>query len=99
MRRLTVECPDGHLEEILIGMNDHIPICQILVRRETEYSKSELKRYEAQGQDMETYKGMVKVYVGPCRRRRQIVWGIEKIKGHISKAAPSFRVAGATKKF
>lgn len=73
-RRITVECPDGHREEITIGVKDHIPICQVLVERRTSCKG---KHYD-------------KVYVGPCRRRRQIVW---------DDGSAGFRIKGATKRF
>ncbi len=73
MRRLTVECPDKHQEEITIGIDQHIPVCQILVERVTP-AKNNMQR----------------VYVGPCRRRRMIVW---------NDGSAGFRIKGLTKRF
>ena len=73
-RRITVECPDGHREEITIGINDHIPICQMIVERVKPLPKTDYDE----------------IYVGPCRRRREIIW----LDG-----SAGFRIKGMTKRF
>jgi len=87
VRRLTVECPDGHQEEITIGINDHIPTCQILVERVKQATKKEVALTAHKAPEG---KSLVSVYLGPCRRRRTIVW---------TDGSAGFRIKGATKRF
>lgn len=43
-RRITVECPDGHREEIIIGATDKVPRCSEFV-----FNNSGPEMYDASG--------------------------------------------------